>query len=228
MKTLIVSKTIYGPRHFCVGGLVLGTKKDVRLLTSSGDYQDFFTKFEIGDYWDIDFIPKPGCVLPHSEDVLVFKQKKISTENNLKDCLLANVNYWRGGRGELFERTISFDENGRGFLQKYDDKYLPANSVGFWKLPFDVSLQTKHSYGKIQYRYESCEEFGNINLPYIGSEQPIDVIPFGTLVRISLARWFDKNETCQLKCYLNLSGWYLDQHKSTMILDPNEDLELPF
>lgn len=230
MNVLIVAKTKYS-NGFCVGGLTLETKKNIRLLTSDGENQMSFTDFEIGQYWNIDFNPKPDCILPHSEDVIVIKQKKIGFEDNLKEYLLSNTDYWRGGRTEIFGRTISYDDKGKGFLQH--GKYVPINSVGFWKLPFDISLVTdlSYGYGKTKYRYESCEESGNINLPYKGCDEPLKVIPSGTLVRMSLARWF--NNAGQEKCYLQISGWYLNQHKSIKNIQMqfegvDEDEELPF
>jgi len=227
MKVLIVSKTIYS-NGFCVGGLTLETKINIRLKTLDGVNQKSSTDFEIGQLWDIEFNLKMDCILPHSEDVFVIKQKKIGFEENLKEYLLSNTNYWRGGRTEIFDRTMSYDKKGKGFLQR---GYVPNNSVGFWSLPFDISLVIDSSYddGKTKYRYESCEESGNINLPYKGCEEPLKVIPSGTLVRMSLARWKDFNNTGQDRCYLQISGWYLNQHKSIKNVQIQyEDEELPF
>ncbi len=50
---------------------------------------------------------------------------------------------------------------------------------------------------------------GSGRFPYVGFESKVDRIPAGTLMRMSLARWWkpedsDMNE----RCYLQLSGWY--------------------
>ena len=48
-------------------------------------------------------------------------------------------------------------------------------------------------------------------LKYVGEESPIKVIPAGTLVRLSLARWWrpeDSEPNFEERCYLQLSGWY--------------------
>ena len=48
-------------------------------------------------------------------------------------------------------------------------------------------------------------------LKYVGEESPIKVIPAGTLVRVSLARWWrpeDSEPNFEKRCYLQLSGWY--------------------
>ena len=49
-----------------------------------------------------------------------------------------------------------------------------------------------------------------LSIPYVGYEAPVLVIPAGSLVRVSLARWWhkpnapDEGETCSLQ----LSGWF--------------------
>ena len=64
---------------------------------------------------------------------------------------------------------------------------------------------------------KSKESIGEMNgyplrgLKYVGEESPIKVIPAGTLVRLSLARWWrpEKSEpNFEERCYLQLSGWY--------------------
>ena len=42
-----------------------------------------------------------------------------------------------------------------------------------------------------------------LDVKFVGCEPVVDVIPAGTLLRFSLARWQDK------PCYLMLSGWFL-------------------
>ena len=64
---------------------------------------------------------------------------------------------------------------------------------------------------------KSKESIGEMNgyplrgLKYVGEESPIKVIPAGTLVRLSLARWWrpeDSEPNFEERCYLQLSGWY--------------------
>jgi hypothetical protein len=59
-------------------------------------------------------------------------------------------------------------------------------------------------------------------LKFKGTEDPVDIIHAGTLIRVSLARWKAFNEGEQPKCWLQLSGWY-DLGESSI-----EDDDLPF
>lgn len=43
---------------------------------------------------------------------------------------------------------------------------------------------------------------------YVGFQNEIDTITTGSLVRLSLARWWTKNNSVDKRCYLQLSGWF--------------------
>ena len=44
---------------------------------------------------------------------------------------------------------------------------------------------------------------------YVGLQPTEDIIPKGTLLRVSLARWWSPNDVeVENRCYLQLSGWY--------------------
>ena len=47
-------------------------------------------------------------------------------------------------------------------------------------------------------------------MPYVGFADPIERIPKGALVRVSLARWWRPDDAPDMeeRCYLQLSGWF--------------------
>lgn len=57
------------------------------------------------------------------------------------------------------------------------------------------------------------------SIKFKGFEEPVDVIPAGTLLRVSLARWVSFNEGEEPKCWLQLSGWYDLGKKSGKAVD---------
>ncbi len=66
------------------------------------------------------------------------------------------------------------------------------------------TLISKDEKYTIRYRYGT-----DINtIPFVGLQEPIDEIPAGTLLRVSLARWWSPNENTEERCYLQLSGYY--------------------
>ena len=52
---------------------------------------------------------------------------------------------------------------------------------------------------------------GGRTLTFVGFQEPIETIPAGALVRVSLAHWWrpEDDQTGELRCYVQLSGWFL-------------------
>lgn len=52
---------------------------------------------------------------------------------------------------------------------------------------------------------------GNVNtkLKFVGFQTIIPYIPKGTIIRLSLANWWNGDGSGEDRCYLQLSGWYM-------------------
>ncbi len=96
---------------------------------------------------------------------------------------------------------------------------MEFNSVGFW-IP-DRDLTKKVFYEKTRYSYPIIN--GWRSLPFVGYGIEVDVIPAGTLTRVSLARWWDTNGTTEDRCSLQLSGWYGLPEPETENNDEDDD-----
>jgi len=202
MKVLIVSKTHMHHGQCCVGGLTF-EGENIRLVMEDGHYPPENTDLTPGLIYNIEFTAKQNTEPPHIEDVIVhsYKLSEALEEHMLDFVEELDVPIWRGGPEELFDGKLQWTDNGSGYINAED---IPEQSVGFWvpNLPLRKSIY----YEKVRYR---CNVDGTLySLPYIGYDEPVDVIPAGTLIRVSLARWWDTNETTELRCSLQLSGWY--------------------
>lgn len=205
MDVLIVSKT-HMTNAACVGG-ISGNGKFVRLLDENGYNQNVDTALKIGDVYTIEFTERPNKKPPHIEDILVTKMTyKFSFDSiqkmveYLKEKL--NVKIWSGSPDILFDGKLNWTDSGSGFINR--ENGIPDNSVGFW-IP-DMDLTRKVFYEKNRYNYPNIN--GWRSFPFVGYENAVDVIPAGTLVRVSLARWWDTNGTTEERCSLQVSGWY--------------------
>lgn len=122
---------------------------------------------------------------------------------NISDFILnCGVEIFRGSPNRIFNGLLAWTGNGGGYIGNRDN--LPNNSVGFWISDIDLELVDKH------YHYPSINTSTPIKrIPYVGFDPTVEVIPAGTLMRISLARWW-KPEDSEIneRCYLQLSGWY--------------------
>ncbi|MDO4783365.1 MAG: hypothetical protein Q4A09_09155 [Capnocytophaga felis] len=201
-KVLIVSKTRMH-NALCVGGLVLKNNRYVRLLNRGNKNQPSDTDFEIGNVWDINFVNRNPLIFPHIEDIIVLDKIFIENINSVLSFLQEkNIIDWAGHIDNLFDKKIKWSISGSGFI---DERDLPNRSVGFWKV--DRELKKSGFDGKIRYYYPN--EYNLRSLTFVGLIPAIDVIPAGTILRVSLARWWKKDENTEKRCYLQLSGWYL-------------------
>jgi len=138
------------------------------------------------------------------EDVLVTGQKpKGNIEIKIKDFIEARgIPIWKGSPDQLFDKLLKWTPNGSGYISNSNG--LPKNSVGFWIC--DKSLSRVSAFGKIRYEYPDANN--NRGMVYKGVDKHIKVIPAGTLLRVSLAKWMSFAGDDEPKCWLQLSGWY--------------------
>ena len=202
MDVIIVSKT-HMSNASCIGG-INGNGRLVRLLNENGYNQDIDTPIKIGDVWTIDYVERKHKRPPHVEDVLVSKMNykfSFDTINEMVEYLKnkLNIKIWNGSTEILFDGKIQWTNGGSGYIS--ETGAIPDNSVGFW-IP-DWDLQRKDFKEKVRYSYPIRWR----SITFVGFQKPIERIPAGTLVRLSLARWWSPNED-EERFYLQLSGWY--------------------
>ena len=198
MDVIIVAKT-HMSNAACVGG-VLANGRSVRLLNEYGYNQDSDSKLEVGEVYTITFNERDYNRPPHVEDILVTSMSykfAFPSIQKMVDYLTdkLNVTIWRGSPDSLFDGKLQWTHNGSGYISE------------------------RIFYEKVRYNYPSVS--GWRSLPYVGFNEPIDTIPSGTLVRVSLARWWDRKGETEERCSLQLSGWYLDTPENEV---ENEDL----
>jgi len=188
----------------CIGGITTSGRY-VRLLTHDGENQPEATQLTPRQIWEIKFKERREPKPPHIEDVLIQTQELKTTLNDgirILDYINdREIPIWSGHPNKLFDEKIKWTEKGSGFI---NEEAVPVHSVGFWIS--DRNLTKRVYYEKVRYDYRSFAELKS--LPYVGFEDPIEIIPSGSLIRVSLARWWDTKGTTELRCPLQLSGWY--------------------
>ncbi|MFN0172288.1 MAG: dual OB domain-containing protein [Bryobacteraceae bacterium] len=200
-QVLVVARTrMYGGK-VCIGALS-DAGENLRLMNQHCD-SDLGTKsiYRVGEWWQVECEPCGTKTPPHVEDVSVAVAKKLGLQDNLAQYLNKATKPWKGPIDVLFDGKIRFTGNGGGYISPAD---VPAGATGFWipdsPLTLDVDERDKRGY------YNNHR-----HLSYVGTEEEVDVIPAGTLVRVSLARWWkprDADPSFEERCYAQLSGWY--------------------
>jgi hypothetical protein len=204
MKVLIVAKT-HLSKAVCIGALGVNGRF-LRLLNEHGENPPVHTDFEVRQIWEIKCRKAYNLRPPHTEDVNVLHKEYLGTLDNdrtmlqvLKKC---RAKIWEGSPKVLFDRCLLWTEKGSSYLNEHCE--LPRNSVGFW-IP-EKPLSKYNVYEKVRYQYSGQTE--KRSFPYVGFTAPVEYIPAGTLLRVSLARWWNKDEETEERCSLQLSGWY--------------------
>lgn len=202
MNVLIVGRTKMGSTTRCIGG-ISHDGRSVRLLIGNGGSWDTTAPFQIGQVWDIEYTPIQHFVAPHTEDVLVLNYRLLGAQANLRAYLLTRVHPWRGAINQLFGGALGYTSNGNGYV--CERLGVPGHSTWFWIPDRDLTLRVD---GK-HYDYTA----GHLprGLSYVGEPPPLPILPAGTLVRVSLARWWkpeDADPEFEARCYLQLSGWF--------------------
>lgn len=198
MEVLITSKTVWG-NNYCVGGIEIETKRYVRLLTTMGTFQPQNCPYEIGEIWNLEYNYLPDRA-PHIEDVRIIRNNGFVKQiPNFSNYIIENCSIWRGNCNVLYEGKLSW-KNGSGYLN--NPQNLPNNSVGFWVADKDLNWD-----GSNYYIYERPRLLNNKRLKYKGHLPAIPIIYAGTLIRVSLGKWWDGQDN-EPRCYLQLSGWY--------------------
>lgn len=219
MEILITSKTHNG-NAACVGGLVLNNNRLVRLLNPGNWDQYADTDLDIGDVWDIQFVNREDTEPLHIEDIIIQNRTYLRDIGDISNYILnCGLTVYRGASTQIFGGRLGWTGNGKGYIGNREN--LPENSVGFWISDEDLTLDDD---GK-HYNYPSTNAYTRAKrFPYVGFEPAIQIIPSGTLMRISVARWW-KPEDSEIneRCYLQLSGWY----GLTNIDNPENDEDLP-
>ena len=212
MKVLIVAKTRMGGGA-CIGAIT-EQGKSVRLVPFKDDPHDGANReYEVGDIWEIIAEPASQLAPPHTEDIVVYEKSQLRDAKDLIGSIERLMPPKSGCPFGLYERLLQ--ATGNGALYVAERTGMPPYSTAFWRP--DRPLARDIEGRRVRYRYPS--ESGGYALTFVGFQEPLEMIPEGTLLRISLARpWRPEDKPNEeLRCHAQISGWFLE----------GEDLEEP-
>ena len=206
MKVLIVAKTRMGGGA-CIGAIT-EDGESVRLIPFNEDPHDGANReYEIGDIWEISSIPAKSLIPPHNENIVVYEKQHLLNTRELEGTIELLMPPKIGDPTVLYEGLLQSTENGALYIAKQNG--VPPYSTTFWRPDQPLVRDTEGK--RVRYRYPT--ENGDFTLTFVGFQEPLEVIPAGTLVRVSLAHWWrptDKLDTEEC-CYAQLSGWFLEE-----------------
>ncbi len=205
MKVVVVAKTHMG------GGACIGAISDdgqsVRLIAQDMDGNEHFNlDYQIGDVWEIEGDPPADLKPPHIENVVVQQKHRLreASTDRVTRFIEKVMPPAIGGPDLLYDGLIQVSPGGAMYVAEQSG--VPSRSTLFWRPDRDLVRDEEGK--RIRYRYFTAD--GGRTLAFVGFQEPIEVIPAGTLVRVSLAHWWrpEDKDDMELRCYLQLSGWF--------------------
>ena len=197
----------------CIGAI---TEKgeSVRLIPFNADPRKGANKeYEVGDIWKIIGEPETPLKPPHNENFVVDKKSRIHRKKDTRDLISAIELLMppkSGDPRQLYEGLLQTTRIGSLYVPPGHD--VPPYSTMFWRTDKQLTLETDKK-KNLCYRYPT--ENGGCTLTFVGFQKPLETIPAGTLLRVSLAHWWRPKNTpdAELRCYVQLSGWFLEKER---------------
>lgn len=203
MLVTIVAKTRMGGGA-CIGGIT-GDGRSVRLIAPDMGFNDHFNnEYEVGDVWEVEADPPSEIKPPHTENIHVRTSHRVGRNENPIELIRMHMTPRDGGIEELYGGMVQGKPGGPLYIAASTG--VPSFSTMFWCPDRDLVRDVNGK--RIRYRYPTGD--GGRTLTFVGFQEPPKVIPAGTLLRVSLAHWWRPVEypEVELRCYLQLSGWF--------------------
>lgn len=201
-QVLIVGRTRMGPSRVCVGGLTRDGE-NIRLMDPNCNASHgSLSHYQLGEIWEISYEPCGERRPPHIEDVAVSHATKLSDSQDIVADIDARANVWQGDMRSIFDGFVNFTANGSAYIA---ERSIPPSATGFWRSTRDLHLEQAGASSHY------AQDGSYLRLRYVGFETPIETIPAGTVIRVSLARWWKPDNAepgFEERCYGQLSGWY--------------------
>lgn len=202
MNVLIVARTKVRSR-VCLGGLELSESRSLRLVDQGGYFFSPEGPFAVGLVWDLEWVPASGIVPPHVEDVVLRSSRFVRAERSVRDLLLATVSPWTGPLAGTFDGRLACTPGLPYSLYACRGHGIPARSAWYWVVDRELVLEN----GRYVLRKDGLTV---LRVAYVGAEAAPRVLSAGTLVYLSLARWWRPDDVpdAEERCYLQISGCY--------------------
>ena len=221
MRVLIVAKTRMG-RGACIGAIT-ETGESVRLIPFNADPHDGANgEYEVGEIWEISAEPETSLIPPHNENIVVHKKSRLHPAKDTKDLVSAIELLMppkSGDPQELYEGLLKTTSSGSLYIAVDGD--IPPYSTTFWRPDQPLTRDTEGR--RIRYRYPT--ENGSCTLTFVGFQEPIETIPAGMLLRVSLAhRWRPEDQPdAEERHYAQISGWFFEKMEQAQPEDPIDE-----
>ena len=204
LKVLIVAKTHQG-NGACIGGITF-EGQSVRLIAADAATNEHVgLEYQAGDVWEVAATPAEHVTPPHVENMIVSAKRRLGAMPHCIPFIEQRMPPRIGEPTLLYEGLTQVSSSGALFITERTG--IPPYSTVFWRP--DQPLTRVEDGKRIRYRYPTpgCDK----TLVFVGFQEPLELLPTGALLRVSLAHWWRPPDAAnaELRCYIQLSGWFL-------------------
>lgn len=200
MEVLIVSRTRM-KKGVCCGGVNISNGEYVRLHDHFGKNLADSAPFQIGQIYSMKYRDALHArPIPHVEDKEIWPDFRLLKQLSVSELITEIdklIDVPNGGIDCIFEGKLHHS----AYATYISPEAIPQNSVCFWR-PNEPLIKSSFL-GKTRYWFGGCHA-----ISFVGFQEPVDIIPAGTLLRMSLANWWSPDDITEKRCYLQLSGWF--------------------
>ncbi len=204
MKVLIVAKTRQGGGA-CIGGITF-EGRSVRLIAADAQFNEHAgLEYNVGEVWEVEGAAPAQLIPPHVENIVVQRKRRLGPMNSPERFIERHMPPRAGGPETLYEGLAQAAPGGALYIAERSG--VPPYSTLFWRP--DQPLTRIEESKRLRYRYPTSD--GGRTLTFVSFQEPIEVIPAGALVRVSLSHWWrpDDRPNDELRCHVQLSGYFL-------------------
>jgi hypothetical protein len=216
-EVLIIARTRMKHGKICVGAVDRETFRFLRLLNNRGYSFLEDAPFQVGEVWDIRIVPQPEVIPPHVEDVRVVELRRMHAYTDAGPWLRENahrIRLWRGSPRDIYDGALTFSERTHAMSNPHAayverGRRLPSCSLGLWETDRLLMRREERYDGVAKVRYDCIEiHAGDVSMSLSHSgfgREPI-IIPPGSIVSLSLARWWAPDDARRQpeRCYVQL------------------------
>ena len=200
MEVLIVARTRM-KKGVCCGGVNISNGEYVRLHDHFGKNLADSAPFQIGQIYSMKYRDALHArPIPHVEDKEIWPDFRLLKQLSVSELITEIdklIDVPNGGIDCIFEGKLRHS----AYATYISPEAIPQNSVCFWR-PNGPLIKSSFL-GKTRYWFGGCHA-----ISFVGFQEPVDIIPAGTLLRMSLANWWSPDDITEKRCYLQLSGWF--------------------
>ena len=179
----------------------------MRLIAADAAFNEHVgLEYAVGEVWEVGRAPAEQVIPPHVENIVVRSKRRLGPMTDPVPFIETHMPPAFGGADLLYEGLAQAAHIGR-LVHRRTHRHPPVQHRLL--APRSAAATRRTTSKRIRYRYPSPD--GGRTLTFVGFQEPIETIPAGTLVRVSLAHWWrpEDDHTGELRCYVQLSGWFL-------------------